>query len=227
MSKKAQPSFSEKSENQTSVGPSQTTPEPAGSHDPNMRDSAASHPTPGEETGEASRGSRESSPLDRFRGIRLETSVSSVKQKYRLSRAPLVNRAAPAYTIDFDPGDDPVQSIRLVAPGGTIAKITVLFSRSYGKMRHWAFPTTAEFFSEGYGRRPSIMRELTLGTRQVGWCAEWDDGETTVTLNRFDDIGLGQTLSPPLLILTIFRRPDERGVLDGCSRWDEMATASR
>ncbi|MFQ5656983.1 MAG: hypothetical protein ACE5G5_05535 [Candidatus Methylomirabilales bacterium] len=224
---RAQPSTPERSEAQGVVQPSQMMPEPADSPAQRTGEPTASHPTRGGEAGQESRGSRALSPLDRFRGIQLETSVSSVKQKYRLSRAPLDNRAAPAYMIDFDPREDLVRSIRLVAPGGKIAKITVLFSRSHGKMRHWAFPTTVELFSEGYGLRPSTKRDLTLGPRRVGWCAEWEDGETTVTLNRFDDIGLGQPLSPPVLILAIFRQSDQRGVLDGCSRWDEIATASR
>ena len=182
------------------------------------------------ESGEASRGSLiPRSPLDSFRSIRLESPVVAVREKYRLSRAPLDPRAAPAYTIEFDPGKDLVQSIRLVAPGGNIAKIMVLFSRDYGKMRRWAFPTTVEFFSAGYGRRPSTLRALTAGTRHVGSCAEWTDENTTVTLNRFDDIGLGQPLSPPLLVLTISGRSRllQRGVLDGCSQWDEIAHAPR
>ncbi|MFQ5883033.1 MAG: hypothetical protein ACE5I9_11300, partial [Candidatus Methylomirabilales bacterium] len=169
------------------------------------------------------------SPLDLFRGIRLGTPVASVGQKYRLGRVPSDRRALPTYTIDFDPGKDQVQSIRLVAPEGKVAKITVLFSRDHGELRHWAFPATVQFFSAGYGRRPSTTRGLTVGTRQVGWCAEWEDGGITVTLSRFDDIGLGQPLSPPLLVLTISGRSQilQRGVLDGCSQWDEVATAPR
>lgn len=215
----ARPGISGTSEAKRMVRPSQTGRKPSGSLAPHTGHSIGSH----------SARAMPPSPLDGFRGIRLESPIASVRQKYRLSRAPLDPRGAPAYTIEFDPGMDLVQSIRLVAPMGNIAKIMVLFSRDYGKMRRWAFPAAVEFFSSGYGRRPSTVRALTAGTRQVGSCAEWKDEKTTVTLNRFDDIGLGQTLSPPLLVLTISRPSKllQGGVLDGCSEWDEVATLSR